>query len=182
MSSPHNTTADSPLERLMSGHPFGIEAQEAQGGREMANASTLPAVVRPGRAEFETLGFAFGEPVEGDDLFVHATLPEGWKRQAHTALWTYIVDERGIQRVAMFYKAAFYDRHAHMSLVDVGAEVASQYIFGDEALFEPPVTLTDDERAEAVKAARHYVESPYRDSLVERAQVVLDHFDAGATR
>lgn len=183
MSSPRNTTADSPLERLMSSLPNGIEAQEAQGGREMANATTLPAEMRPGRAEFEALGFTFGEPVKGDDLFVHATLPEGWERQAHSALWTHIMDERGIRRVVMFYKAAFYDRRASMGLANVGADVVSEYVWGDQALFDPPTDLTDEERVEAVKTAHRYVEeSTKRDDLVERAQVVLDHFDGGATR
>jgi predicted secreted protein len=29
-------------------------------------------------------------------------------------MWSYIVDDEGTQRVAIFYKAAFYDRDAFM--------------------------------------------------------------------
>ena len=45
-------------------------------------------------------------------------LPEGWKREAsYHPMWSHIVDGAGKQRVSIFYKAASYDRKAHMSLV-----------------------------------------------------------------
>jgi hypothetical protein len=31
-------------------------------------------------------------------------------------MWSYLVDEKGRERAAIFYKAAFYDRDAHISI------------------------------------------------------------------
>ena len=102
-----------------------IEAQEAQGQRELVKSSLLPAEFRH-RAAFERLGFTFGEPVAGDSLFVNATLPPGWTRQGSDhAMWSYLLDDKGRRRVSVFYKAAFYDRSAHMGLsrrYDVGRD------------------------------------------------------------
>ena len=93
-----------------------IEAQEVQGQRELVRSSVLPAEFRH-RAAFERLGFTFGEPVAGDSLFVNATLPPGWTRQGSDhAMWSYLLDDKGRRRVSVFYKAAFYDRDARMSL------------------------------------------------------------------
>ena len=65
----------------------------------------------------EKWGFVFGEMVEGDDLFRHAELPAGWKKVGSDhAMWSYIHDDQDRPRVAMFYKAAFYDRDAFARL------------------------------------------------------------------
>ena len=77
------------------------------------------------RAEFEALGFTFGEPDAGDPMFRPATLPAGWQRKGSDhAMWSYIIDEHGRDRISIFYKAAFYDRDAFMSLVGLGWYVA----------------------------------------------------------
>lgn len=179
--SPHNTSADDPVEKLLvAASPHGIEEQEAQGQRQMVNADTLPSATRPSRDEFEALGFTFGAPVDGDDMFVRATLPEGWTRKgSEHAMWSYIADERGIDRVAIFYKAAFYDRDAFMNILNVGSDIASRYVYGDGDGFTPPADLTDDERESARSYARRYLdqaaESPdiYGDRA-SRAQTVFD--------
>lgn len=94
--------------------PGGIEAQEKRGQVEQAKKQTLPQDLK--RAEFEALGFVFGEPL--DDLFVNVTFPTGWeKKPTDHSMWTDIVDETGKKRGAIFYKAAFYDRSAHAYLV-----------------------------------------------------------------
>ena len=55
-----------------------------------------------------------------DPLFRPATLPDGWQRKASDhAMGSHIADALGRQRVTVFYKAAFYDRKAHMSLVSL---------------------------------------------------------------
>lgn len=95
--------------------PGGIEASEKLGQITFVHAATMPRRVRPDRAAFESFGFTFGDPI--DELFLAATLPNGWKKQATDHdMWSYILDERGRKRVAIFYKAAFYDRSAHASL------------------------------------------------------------------
>lgn len=98
--------------------PGAIRAQESQGQRELLAASVLPTQMRGGRAVFERLGFVFGEEVDGDPLFIHATLPAGWTKEgSEHAMHSIIRDAQGRERVVVFYKAAFYDRKADMSLV-----------------------------------------------------------------
>ena len=93
-----------------------IEAQEAQGQRELVRSSVLPAEIAD-RASFERLGFTFGEPVPGDSLFLNATMPPGWTKEGSDhAMWSYLVDDKGRRRASVFYKAACYDRDARMGL------------------------------------------------------------------
>ncbi|KKN38014.1 hypothetical protein LCGC14_0757790 [marine sediment metagenome] len=121
--SPRNTSKTDPMLQLMDAMAFGasesIERTEAKGQRDLVNFDVLPVDILGGtEADFEALGFTFGEPVHNDPLFREATLPEGWKRQAcDHAMYSDIVDETGAQRVSVFYKAASYDRNASMSLV-----------------------------------------------------------------
>ncbi len=93
-----------------------IEDMEAAGQRQLVASTVLP--IDSGRDEqaLLELGFTFGAEV--DDLFREATLPEGWvRRGSDHAMWSYIDDDQGRERVAVFYKAAFYDRSAHMYVV-----------------------------------------------------------------
>ena len=103
---------------MVASTPGGIEAQEKAGQQELVNSDKLPTRFNCcTQEEFEALGFTFGDEVEGAPIFRHATLPAGWKREAADHdMWSYIVDETGTRRVSIFYKAAFYDRSAHMSL------------------------------------------------------------------
>lgn len=100
--------------------PGGIEASEKLGQIAFVHSTAMPVELQPDRAAFEALGFKFGLPVEGDRLFVHATLPEGWKKQGtgHD-MHSEIVDETGRKRVGVFYKAAFYDRRADAFIIPV---------------------------------------------------------------
>jgi hypothetical protein len=122
---PTNTATHDPFTHLagmmggggVSGY---IEEQERAGQVEIVNATTLPVrLVGSGEEAYIALGFTFGDAV--DDLFREATLPEGWSREGSDhAMWSYLVDATGKRRVAIFYKAAFYDRAAHMSIEQVG--------------------------------------------------------------
>lgn len=96
--------------------PGGIEAQEKAGQQELVNSTRLPKEILHSTKEmFESLGFEFGEEVDG--LFVECKLPDGWSKKASDHdMWSKIIDERGRERASVFYKAAFYDRKAHMSL------------------------------------------------------------------
>jgi hypothetical protein len=93
-----------------------IADMEAAGQREFIFSDVLPVDMSHNtQEEFEALGFKFGDVVESDPIFRYAELPEGWKKvgTGHN-MWSTIVDESGKERVGIFYKAAFYDRHAHM--------------------------------------------------------------------
>lgn len=95
-----------------------IEQQEAQGQRELVESQDLPVDTKGTDQDFVNLGFVFGEPHKYDPLFRPATLPEGWRREGSDhSMGSYIVDDRGRKRVSIFYKAAFYDRSAHMYLL-----------------------------------------------------------------
>lgn len=114
-----NMSKTDPMEVLLMSAVMGssgyIEGQEAAGQREIVNNEVLPTQ-GSNDPMIRAFGVKIGKPVAGDPLFCEATLPAGWKREGSDhAMWSYIVDEKGRRRVAIFYKAAFYDRDAHMS-------------------------------------------------------------------
>jgi hypothetical protein len=114
-----------------------IVASEKAGQRQLVASAVMPAQMG-NRAGYEALGFVFGEPVEGDSLFVHCTLPDGWTKQGSDHdMWSYVVDEHGRRRVAVFYKAAFYDRDAFARL-----ETPASYLRG--VLYEGAEPVLDD--------------------------------------
>lgn len=116
---PTNTTrSENRPDWLLGGNPRAIEAQEARGQRELVESTVLPTECRPAdKAALEAAGVKFGDPLPGDPIFCNAELPEGWKKEGSDhAMWSYLVDETGTQRAAIFYKAAFYDRSAFIRL------------------------------------------------------------------
>lgn len=107
---------------MVAATPGGIEAQEEAGQAILTlKFNQLPKDYLYWRGEgtwkecFERLGFKFGADV--DDIFVSVTAPEGWTlRPSDHSMWSYIHDEQGRKRGAVFYKAAFYDRSANLRL------------------------------------------------------------------
>lgn len=99
---------------MMAGTPQAIEASEAAGQQALVQSERLPREMRP---DMETVaaatGIVFGEPI--GQLFVEATLPDGWKKQAtEHSMHSDLVDDKGRVRAGIFYKAAFYDERADM--------------------------------------------------------------------
>lgn len=95
----------------------GIENQEAEGQQDFCNKSQLPidGTMR-NKDKWEALGFKFGEMV--DDIFVSVDMPQGWRFSAtEHSMHNDLLDDKGRKRASVFYKAAFYDRNAHVSLV-----------------------------------------------------------------
>jgi len=95
-----------------------IIAMERAGQSSFVNSDTLPVDMSDEtRQALEAAGVIFGDRVPGDDLFVYVTLPEGWTRRGTTHdMHSDLLDEKGRKRASVFYKAAFYDRRAHMRL------------------------------------------------------------------
>ncbi len=95
-----------------------IENQEAQGQRSFVGSDTLPTDIPPTEKEtLEKWGVKFLGAVEGDPIFQYVQLPQGWKKvPTNHSMWSNLVDDRGRGRAGIFYKAAFYDRSAHLSL------------------------------------------------------------------
>lgn len=121
-----NTTAllekaglrDAMTANLLAGGGAGsVEAMEAEGQKELVAAKLLPTEGSNDPAWAE-LGVIFGKEVDGDPLFREVTLPAGWaiNPAPDHSMWSYLVDTEGKQRAAIFYKAAFYDRRAHIHL------------------------------------------------------------------
>jgi hypothetical protein len=99
---------------LVAATPGGIERQEAMG--QAALVGTLGILPKDcPRADLEKLGFKFGK--DADDLFVNVEFPSGWSKKASDhSMWSELLDDKGRKRAGIFYKAAFYDRSAHMQL------------------------------------------------------------------
>lgn len=96
--------------------PGGIEASEARGQSALVHSELLPTKMDGGMALYEAMGVRFGSVVKDDPLFIEATLPAGWKKVATShPLHSHVVDEKGRKRLHVAYKAAYYDRYAHMS-------------------------------------------------------------------
>lgn len=186
-----NTTTTDPLLLFAEamGNPGGfIEAQEARGQAQVVNSQQLPA---EGDWEaLEALGFVKGDPVGGDDLFVNAFIPEGWTKEATDhSMYSVIKDERGVERVQVGYKAAFYDRWARITVKNVAWDVVSKLTYGDE-MKAPEYwdKLTPAEQERSLMAAHRQLDHAKEDSArmpgeeywtekVKRNQKVVDFLD-----
>jgi hypothetical protein len=114
-----------------------IIASEAAGQRQLVASAVMPTETGD-RAEYEALGFTFGEPVAGDEIFTQCTLPEGWTKQASDHnMWSYIHDQLNRRRVAVFYKAAYYDRSAF-------CRIETPYTYLSNALYYKTDPVLDD--------------------------------------
>ena len=106
------------LRGLMQKHPPGmIQAQEAQGQKDLVASTQLPVKGTDGNeAAWTDLGVEL-LPIEGSDIFRGAVLPAGWKKvRTDHSMWSHLVDETGKVRAEIFYKAAFYDRSAFVRI------------------------------------------------------------------
>jgi len=116
---PRNTADGGNVEKMIvAGTPGGIEEQEAIGQAELVHDDTLPTEsLRGCREKLKELGVEFLDPIEGDPLFCRAKLPVGWsKKVTPHSMWTHLVNADREVVALLFYKAAFYDRKAHMML------------------------------------------------------------------
>jgi hypothetical protein len=98
-------------------------------------------------------------------MFRQATLPPGWKKTGSDHdMWSYVEDERGLRRVAVFYKAAFYDRRADMHAENVPYSCASQFGYSGKEI--PWDLLTVDETTDTLKCLVQ-VKSQYEESAAQ---------------
>jgi hypothetical protein len=96
-----------------------IERQEAAGTQAFAASDRLPldGSSNPNDQQYlQALGFTLGDPI--DDLFRHARLPQGWRKQPspEDSRTTLLLDAQGRKRGYVWYKAAWYDQSAYMVL------------------------------------------------------------------
>lgn len=123
-----NTATDPKPEWLMGGNPSAIEAQEAQGQRELTRSKQegivqqLPVKINSGgknaKDEYEKMGIKVIGKTKGDDQFYDVKLPVAWNiNPTDHPMWSTLFDEHGKKRATIFYKAAFYDREAFVNIV-----------------------------------------------------------------
>lgn len=109
--------------------PRVTEEIEAAGQAAFVNSTTLPIRIlgryladenrvqsnEEAEADIDALGVVLGAPV--DETFRNAVLPPGWtKAPSDHAMWSYVRDETGADRIAVFFKAAPYDYRAEMRI------------------------------------------------------------------
>lgn len=113
-----------------------IRDEEAAGQREVVATQRLPKIiVHWQKVTWEKICAAWGLTIVGevDDLFNNVELPPGWQIVASShSMWTALNDNLGRQRALIFYKAAFYDRRAHIVL-------ESRYVYHTDYDFVAPL-------------------------------------------
>lgn len=143
---------------LVAETPGGIEAQEAAGQAALVRRSDLlPREISSRGIRAEDLELAWGIKYGDvfDDLFVNVTLPKGWLIEATDhAMHSKILDANGAIRANIFYKAAFYDRRADISL---------QNRFRIEDTYGKTETSTDVRDYKADTIIRTFGAAPSRD-------------------
>lgn len=156
--------------------PGGIEAQEARGQKELVASQTLPKNCP--KEQLEKLGFIFGNVT--DDIFIEVEFPKGWSKKATDhSMWSDLLDEKGRKRGGIFYKAAFYDRSAHMDLncryssgnnYDLENAVQTQVFDNGEVIFETEIIESDrrsneyfDNQDKLIAKARKHIKDNYPD-------------------
>lgn len=169
----------------LSGYVAGMESS---GQQQLISSNQLPRLARPHWDAFEAIGIHRGEDVDGvDGLFCVASLPEGWTRKAsENPVWSSLVDDRGLKRVAMFYEAAFYSRAAFMRLVErPGYVLAEDLINGYNLTDLPPQwdLLTNTERydfRQGLEELRTFIEQFPREDRGRKTRIerVLRLIDA----
>lgn len=141
MSIPENTSERDPAFHLLGAMSEGVDGyitgMEAAGQQQLVHSDRLPTDTRDGDEAYLALGFTFGPADSSDTMFRPATLPVGWRKEGSDhSMWSYVVDELGRRRVAIFYKAAFYDRSAFMRLQTVYSYASDLVYGGGEPLFD----------------------------------------------
>lgn len=120
--------------------------------------------------DYTALGVRFGA---GGPVVRAAWLPDGWSQAGDRRErgWRYLLDGRGLRRVAVFDRGGPGGRVAHMALVNVGRDVAARAAHsGDGIAWEK---LDGDERCSAVACLHHAARSPTR-RVARHARRLLD--------
>lgn len=102
---------------LLSGGSEAIEQQEKRGQLQLVGSQSLPTEgLELFRETIESNGGKIGDVVADDPIFTLVELPDGWEKETTDhSMWSKVVDKQGRPRASVFYKAAFYDRSAHIS-------------------------------------------------------------------
>lgn len=129
---PIDLLARSLANQLYGGRPGqDIEELEAEGQAELVAEGGR---VLPTKGLDECPWVSERSTVEGDPLFSYVTLPAGWTVvPTEHSMWSNVLDDQGRVRAGSFYKAASYDRSAHISPTQPFA-VLDDYIARDNGV------------------------------------------------
>lgn len=115
---------------LVAATPGGIQAQESRGQQALVAQCLFPVRIAQRGITHEMLTAKWGitfEPGIVDGLFYKANLPPGWSiRPTEHSMNSDLVDSQACNRAGIFYKAAFYDRNADVTLT-MRYGVSAQY-------------------------------------------------------
>lgn len=105
--------------------------QEEMGQRDFINSVQMPIKTNPNSGlsfavdVYTRLGFKFLvtkesevlDPKDDDDLFMDVVLPDGWRKEgSRHAMWSYVFDDKGRERMSVFYKGSSHDRSAFINV------------------------------------------------------------------
>lgn len=92
-----------------------IEQMEERGAQEVAAQRERLPTEGLNRQLAEAAGIQVHEIDEQDPIWTRCTLPEGWSiQQTDHSMHLDLLDDQQRRRAGIFYKAAFYDRSAHV--------------------------------------------------------------------
>jgi len=134
-----NTAKNPRIDWLFGGNPNAIEAQEAQGQKELVNSSQLPiknntwrSDDKDAKSQYEKMGIKVIDKSNGDEIFYDVIMPDGWEKEATDhSMWNRLVDNKGRVRANFFYKAAFYDRSSHINFT-TRYQLKDEYFEGEK--------------------------------------------------
>jgi len=122
-----------------------IEFQEKLGQQNLCNSCELPIKCHDHGyfKKLHDMGISILETEEeinnkfsNGELFIKVELPKGWSiKPTDHSMWSNLVDDKGREICSIFYKAAFYDRDAHLSF-NRRFRVSSKQADYDEKQFE----------------------------------------------
>lgn len=168
--------------------PGGIEAQEAAGQRDLvARFNRLPTKFLSHcldtdmpKGWLEKVGFKVGDVVSGDDIWTAVTPPDGWTlRPTEHDMWSEVRDDKGRLRISVFYKAAFYDRNCHASIVpryQIDTKYDGDYETGTRTRF-----VVDNANGEVlfnggIEPQRFVRDAPQKDAYYQCKKFLEQHF------
>lgn len=123
------------LMALTTGDPGAVNSLMQSDGQSVAAQDSKSEVELPRimhaetRLALEEQGVVFIGPKPDDNLFVMATIPDGWSfKKTNHYMYTDLLDSKGRKRASIMYKPEFYDRDAKLSAVP---RFRSQQIYDD---------------------------------------------------
>lgn len=112
-----------PFHNLWKHDTLDIENQESEGQKELIESLQLPKKCNsPSKGNafelYHKMGIKTFTTSKGDNLFIGVKLPKGWKKTGTDhSMWSNLIDDKGVIRAHIFYKASSYDRESFINFL-----------------------------------------------------------------